>query len=191
MYFTPVCTTEMIAFAKACPYFEKIHTFLLGLSVDSNPSHLAWMHDIYCMTGIVLPFPIIADRNGSIARRYGMISNDISNTKTVRNVFVIDDKGIVRVILVYPLNVGRFVPEILRIVQALQISDCANSSTPANWMPGQPVIMPAPQTYPLLQERLNYINQNNNGMSWYLSFKQPPEICEKNISNNSDDNCKQ
>lgn len=189
--FTPVCTTEMIAFAKACPYFEKINTFLLGLSVDSNSSHLAWMHDIYCMTGIVLPFPIIADRNGSIARRYGMISNDISNTKTVRNVFVIDDKGIVRVILVYPLNVGRFVPEILRIVQALQISDCANSSTPANWMPGQPVIIPAPQTYPLLQERLNYINQNNNGMSWYLSFKQPPEICEKNISNNSDDNCKQ
>ena len=189
--FTPVCTTEMIAFAKAYPYFEKLNTCLLGLSVDSNSSHLAWMHDIYCMTGIVLPFPIIADRNGSIARRYGMISNDISNTKTVRNVFVIDDKGIVRVILVYPLNVGRFVPEILRIVQALQISDCANSSTPANWMPGQPVIIPAPQTYPLLQERLNYINQNNNGMSWYLSFKQPPEICEKNISNNSDDNCKQ
>ena len=189
--FTPVCTTEMIAFAKAYPYFEKLNTCLLGLSVDSNSSHLAWMHGIYCMTGIVLPFPIIADRNGSIARRYGMISNDISNTKTVRNVFVIDDKGIVRVILVYPLNVGRFVPEILRIVQALQISDCANSSTPANWMPGQPVIIPAPQTYPLLQERLNYINQNNNGMSWYLSFKQPPEICEKNISNNSDDNCKQ
>ena len=73
------------------------------------------------MTGIVLPFPIIADRNGSIARKYGMISTDVSNTETVRNVFIIDDKSIVRTILVYPLNIGRFVPEILRIVQALQM----------------------------------------------------------------------
>ena len=170
-YFTPVCTTEMITFAQANPFFEKLNTSLLGLSIDSNPSHLAWMHDIYCMTGIVLPFPIIADRSGEIARKYGMISNDISNTKTVRNVFIIDDKGIVRVILVYPLNIGRFVPEILRIVQALQTADCSNASTPANWMPGQPVIMPPPNTFPLLQERLNHIEQNINGMSWYLSFK--------------------
>ena len=169
--FTPVCTTEMIAFAQANPYFEKLNTSLLGLSIDSNPSHLAWMHDIYCMTGIVLPFPIIADRNGEIARKYGMISNDISNTKTVRNVFIIDDKGIVRVILVYPLNIGRFVPEILRIIQALQMADCTNASTPANWMPGQPVIMPPPNTFPLLQQRLQSIEENQNGMSWYLSFQ--------------------
>ena len=169
--FTPVCTTEMIAFAQSNSYFEKLNTALLGLSIDSNPSHLAWMHDIYRMTGIVLPFPIIADRNGEIARKYGMISNDISNTKTVRNVFIIDDKGIVRVILVYPLNIGRFVPEILRIIQSLQIADCTNTSTPANWIPGQPVIMPPPNTFPLLQERLNHIEQNNNGMSWYLSFQ--------------------
>ena len=175
--FTPVCTTEMITFAQANSYFEKLNTSLLGLSIDSNPSHLAWMHDIYCMTGIVLPFPIIADRNGEIARKYGMISNDISNTKTVRNVFIIDDKGIVRVILVYPLNIGRFVPEILRIIQALQMTDCTNASTPANWMPGQPVIMPPPNTFPLLQERLNDIEQNNNGMSWYLSFQEPKQKC--------------
>lgn len=167
----------MIAFAKANPYFERLNTCLLGLSIDSNPSHLAWMNDIYCMTGIVLPFPIIADRNGAIARKYGMISNDVSTTETVRNIFVIDDKGIVRVILVYPLNIGRFVPEILRIVQALQMSDCANASTPANWMPGQPVIMPPPKTYPLLEQRLNYINQNGNGMSWYLAFKEPKREC--------------
>ena len=102
MYFTPVCTTEMIAFANACPYFEKLNTCLLGLSIDSNASHLAWMHDIYCMTGIVLPFPIVADRNGSIARKYGMISNDISTTETVRNVFIIDDKTYIRQIIVTP-----------------------------------------------------------------------------------------
>ena len=121
--FTPVCTTEMIAFANACPYFEKLNTCLLGLSIDSNPSHLAWMRDIYCMTGIVLPFPIVADRNGSIARKYGMISNDISST--------------------------------------------------------EPVIETPPKTYPQLQERLNFIEQNNNGMSWYLSFKEPPKLCDK------------
>ena len=178
--FTPVCTTEMIAFAKACPYFEKLNTCLLGLSIDSNSSHLAWMHDIYMMTGIVLPFPIVADRNGSIARKYGMISNDVSTTETVRNVYIIDDKGIIRVILVYPLNVGRFIPEIIRTIQALQMADCNSSATPANWMPGQPVIMPYPKTYPLLQERLNYINKNNNGMSWYLAFETPKPECLNN-----------
>lgn len=175
--FTPVCTTEIIAFSKAYHYFENLNTALLGLSIDSNPSHLAWMHDIYMMTGIVIPFPIIADRSGEIARRYGMISNDVSTTETVRNVFIIDDKGIVRVILVYPLNVGRFIPEIIRIIQALQMSDCNHSSTPANWIPGQPVIMPPPRTYPLLRERLNYINQNNNGMNWYLAFEEQKTEC--------------
>ena len=111
----------MIAFANANTYFNKINTCLIGLSIDSNPSHLAWMYDIYCKTGIVIPFPIIADRSGEIARKYGMISNDISTTETVRNVFIIDDKGIVRTIFVYPLNVGRFIPEIIRTVQALQM----------------------------------------------------------------------
>ena len=144
--FTPVCTTEIIAFSKANPYFEQLNACLLGLSVDSNASHLAWVYDIYCKTGIRVPFPIIADRNGAIARKYGMISNDVSTTETVRNVFIIDDKGIVRVILVYPLNVGRFIPEILRIVEALQMADCSKGSTPANWMPGQPVISPSPRT---------------------------------------------
>ena len=182
--FTPVCTTEMIAFSKACHYFENLNTALLGLSIDSNPSHLAWMHDIYMMTGIVIPFPIIADRSGEIARRYGMISNDVSTTETVRNVFIIDDKGIVRVILIYPLNVGRFIPEIIRIIQALQMSDCNHSSTPANWIPGQPVIMPSPRTYPLLQERLNYINQNNNGMNWYLAFEDPKTECLSQVEQN-------
>lgn len=187
--FTPVCTTEMIAFAQANSYFEKLNTKLLGLSIDSNPSHLEWMRDIYNMTGIVLPFPIVADRNGAIARKYGMISNDISTTETVRNVFIIDDKGIVRVILVYPLNVGRFIPEIIRIVEALQMADCSKSSTPANWLPNQPVIMPAPRTFPLLQERLNYINQNCNGMSWYLAFQEPKQECLNEINCENDNNC--
>ncbi len=183
--FTPVCTTEMIAFSRAYTYFQQMNTELLGLSIDSNPSHLAWMYDIYCRTGIKLPFPIVADRNGQIARKYGMISNDVSTTETVRNVFIIDDKGIVRTIFIYPLNVGRFVPEIIRTVQALQMADCSKGSTAANWMPGQPVIVPTPKTFEELQERQNSIKENQNGINWYLCFKEPPTICESS----SDDNC--
>lgn len=179
--FTPVCTTEIIAFSKANTYFKERNAELLGLSVDSNASHLAWLYDIYCRTGIKVPFPIIADRNGTIARKYGMISNDVSNTETVRNVFIIDDKGIVRAILVYPMNVGRCIPEILRLLQALQIADCNKGSTPANWCPYEPMIVPMPQTFQGLEERMNEINKNRNGFNWYLSFKQPEECCNRSI----------
>lgn len=175
--FTPVCTTEMIAFTRAHTYFKELNTELLGLSVDSNSSHLAWVYDIYCKTGIKVSFPIIADRNGQIARKYGMIANEISNTETVRNVFIIDDKGIVRTILIYPLNVGRFIPEIIRTVQALQMADCSKGSTAANWMPGQPVIVPPPKTFEALQARKEEMEKNRNGITWYLSFKEPPQKC--------------
>lgn len=179
MYFTPVCTTEMIAFTKANTYFKQINTELLGLSVDSNPSHLAWVYDIYCRTGVQISFPIIADRNGEIARKYGMIASDISNSQTVRNVFIIDDKQIVRTILIYPMNVGRFIPEILRVVKALQVADCTKGSTPANWMPYNPVIVPIPKTYDSLKNRVDEIQKNRNGISWYLSFKEPENKCIK------------
>ena len=176
--FTPVCTTEIIAFAKANTYFDKLNTNLLGISVDSNASHLAWLYDIYIKTGIRVPFPIIADRNAIIARKYGMISNAISTTETVRNVFIIDPEGIVRLVLVYPMNVGRCIPEILRALQALQTADSNNASTAANWVPCQPVITQSPKTFENLLERKNEIEINNNGMSWYLSFKEP-ENCKK------------
>ena len=176
--FTPVCTTEIIAFSKAFPYFQKMNTELLGLSIDSNPSHLAWMQDIYLKTGITIPFPIIADRSGEIARKYGMIASDLSKTETVRNVFIIDDKQIVRTILVYPLKIGRFIPEIIRIVQALQMADCSKSSTPVNWMPGCPVIMSIPKTYEELRGREKYVQKYNDSFSWYLTFKEPPKECE-------------
>lgn len=177
--FTPVCTTEMIALAKAYPIFQKMNTEILGLSIDSNASHLAWMNDIFKRTGVVLPFPIVADRSGEIARLYGMISKDISNTQTVRDVIIIDSNGIVRIILTYPLNVGRNIAEIIRAVQALQMADCSNGFTPVNWIPGQPLIVPAPQTYTELVERKKSIEENGNGLSWYLSFKEPEEKCEE------------
>ena len=178
--FTPVCTTEMIAFTRAHTYFKNLNTELLGLSIDSNASHLAWIYDIYCRTGIQISFPIIADRSGEIARKYGMISNDISTTETVRNVFIIDPNGIVRTILIYPMNVGRFIPEILRIVKALQVADCSQSSTGANWIPNQPVILPPPKTFCELQNRQQEIIKNRNGINWYLSFKEIPTNCIDN-----------
>ena len=165
--YTPVCTTEIIAFAKANQYFENMNTYLLGLSVDSNASHLAWIYDIYVKTGVKIPFPIIADRNGNIARKYGMISGDISNTETVRNVYIIDDVGKVRVVLSYPMNIGRFIPEIMRTIEALQMADKEKVSIPANWVPGKQVILPAPKTYTELEEM---VKENTTG-SWYLNFK--------------------
>lgn len=171
--FTPVCTTEFIAFSRANTYFENLNTCLIGLSIDSNPSHLAWIYDIYMRTGIIVPFPVIADRSGEIARLYGMISNTINSTATVRNVYIIDDKGIVRTILVYPMNVGRCIPEILRTVEALQTADCNDAATPANWIPKEPVIKSAPTTFKELKERKEQIKREKNGLSWYLNFKEP------------------
>jgi len=138
------------------------------------------MYDIYCRTGIVLPFPIIADRSGEIARKYGMIASEISNTETVRNVYIIDENGTIRVILVYPLNVGRWIPEILRTVEALQMADCAEGLTPANWRTGEPIIMPMPKTFPQLQEQIVENEGQNNDFSWYLAFKEPPRKCLEN-----------
>lgn len=170
----------MIAFANSNTYFKERNAHLLGLSVDSNPSHLAWMYDIYLRTGIKIPFPIIADRNGTIARKYGMISNDISNTQTVRNVYIIDPEGIIRLILIYPMNIGRCIPEILRSLEALQIADKCKSSTPANWTLGNPLINPIPQTFNELEKKSEMVKNEKNGMSWYLNFKNP-EDCKENI----------
>ena len=163
--------------------FSDLNVQLIGLSIDSNPSHLAWVYDIYQRTGIRVPFPVIADRSGEIARKYGMLSTVPNTTETVRNVFIIDDKGVIRVILTYPLNVGRCIPEILRIIQALQTADCNNASTPANWVPGQPIIAPKPNTFEDLQKRQQEIEKNRNGISWYLSFKNTAEECNKKQNN--------
>ena len=183
--FTQVCTTEMIAFTRAHTYFKKLNTELLGLSVDSNSSHLAWMYDIFCKTGIKVSFPIIADRNGEIARKYGMISSDISNTETVRNVFIIDDKGIIRAIFVYPMQIGRAIPEILRTVQALQVADENSAMTPANWIPCEPIIMPPPQNFQGLQDRVEEMKTQRDGLTWYLGFKTPQKcIKPANEENN-------
>lgn len=138
--FECICSTEIIEFAKAAPCFAQRNTQLLGLSIDSIRSHFAWVYSIYRNTGITVPFPIVADRDGSIARRYGMISAEINETEALRTVLIIDDKQIVRALLSYPPTNGRNISEILRLLDALHMTDKKSAATPANWYPGQPVI---------------------------------------------------
>ena len=167
--FTPVCTTEFLAFSSCYDKFKEINAELLGLSIDSNPSHLAWAHNIYQNSKVTIPFPIISDNLGKIASLYNMkYTND---TSTVRSVYIIDPNGIIRVILTYPKEIGRNIFEILRILEALQISDKKNVLTPANWHMGDLVIVRPPLTYEELTNRIlnskDYIYYD-----WYLSFKK-------------------
>lgn len=145
--FTPVCTTEFLAFTRSYPEFQQMNTKLLGLSIDSNPSHLAWVNQIFLITGEQIPFPIVADRTGEIANLYGMVAYDLSNSETVRSVFFIDPDQKIRAILTYPMTNGRYIPEILRLLFALQTTDKYKVATPANWQPGDQVIVPVPKTY--------------------------------------------
>lgn len=173
--FTPVCTTEFVAFARASQQFNDIGAKLLGLSIDSNPSHLAWVYAIYAATGVQIPFPVVADRTGEVARLYGMIAPDVSTQEAVRNVFIIDPNQIIRAILIYPLTNGRSIPEILRLVMALQKTDKDKVVTPANWMPGQPVLVPAPKTYDeLLLRQTNPQSQNLTCQDWFWCYKELP-----------------
>lgn len=174
--FTPVCTTEFLCFAKYYPEFQKRNTDLIGLSIDSNSSHLAWVYNIFTLTGVEIPFPIIEDRDMKISNLYGMISEPMSNTSTIRSVFIIDDKQILRAILYYPLTTGRNIPEILRIIEALQTTDKDKVVTPANWFPGMPVILPYPTTYKELKKRIKSCDKNCTCMDWYLCF-----VPDKNV----------
>ncbi len=181
--FTPVCTTEFVAFAQAEREFSSKNAQLIGLSIDSNPSHLAWVYAIYMTTGITIPFPVIADRMGYVANLYGMIAPDVSSTETVRNVFFIDPNQLIRAILSYPLTNGRSIPEILRLLTALQTTDQYKVVTPANWQPGQPTMAPPPQTYGQLISR----EQNPQALDleckdWYWCYHtQLPEPPKKTL----------
>ena len=168
--FTPVCTTEFICFAKYYEEFQKRNTDLIGLSIDSNSSHLAWIYNICTLTGIEIPFPIIADSNMEISKLYGMISEEMSSTSTVRAVFIIDDKQILRTILYYPLTTGRNIPEIIRVIDALQTADEQKVVTPANWLPGMPVILPPPKTWKDLRKRIDNCGKEHSCLDWYLCF---------------------
>lgn len=182
MDFTPVCTTEFLAFQAAHEEFRKLNTDIIGLSVGSVPSHLAWFRSIHDdikfkdYKNVEITFPVIADLDLSIAKLYGMIHQNVSDTKTVRAVFIIDPKGIIRTILYYPQTTGRNISEILRILTALQTTDAFGVSTPVDWTPGLPVIEPAPQTVSDVKKRINLADKNKHVQSWYLTFRELPKI---------------
>ncbi len=152
--FTPVCTTEFVAFAESIKEFEKRDVQLIGLSVDSVPAHLAWINAINQELGVHIPFPIIADLKMEVAQLYGMIHPGDSTTAAVRSVFFIDDQGIIRAMIYYPLSLGRSVTELLRVIDGLQFTSREKLPTPANWEPGKPAVYPAPTTQAALEERL-------------------------------------
>jgi peroxiredoxin (alkyl hydroperoxide reductase subunit C) len=167
--FTPVCTTEFIAFAEIYPELQKRNTELLGLSVDSVSSHIAWVRNVEEKMGVKIPFPIIADLNKDVSKLYGMIHPAQSKTETVRCVFIIDPESTLRTILYYPLTTGRNMQEILRIVDALQTTDKHKVATPANWKPGDPVVVPPPGTTEQAEER---VKEGYDCKDWYLCFKK-------------------
>ncbi len=166
--FTPICSTEIIAFSKLNNEFNKRNCELVGLSVDSNPSHIAWIRDIEKNTGTQVPFPIISDSNKEIANMYGMMADINSSSNTVRNVYIIDPTQKIRCILIYPAENGRNITEILRMVDALQITDSESVLTPANWFPGNNTIMRSPQNYIELMDKMK--TNNPNCVDWYLCF---------------------
>jgi peroxiredoxin (alkyl hydroperoxide reductase subunit C) len=167
--FTPVCTTEFIAFSEIFDELKKRNTQLLGLSVDSASSHIAWIRNIEEKMGVKIPFPIIADLDKKVGTLYGMIHPGQSKTEAVRCVFVIDPDGIVRAMIYYPLTTGRNMGEILRLLDALQTADKHKVATPANWKPGEPVIVPPPKTQEEAEERLK---QGYDCKDWYFCKKK-------------------
>ena len=178
--FTPVCTTEFIEFARNYNEFEKRNVQLIGNSIDSVYSHIAWVRNIEENFGVQVKFPVIADLDQKVAKAFGMVHEAVSDTATVRAVFFIDPKGVIRALLYYPLSLGRNVDEILRVFEALQTADANACATPANWKPGEPVIVPAPQTQEDAAKRV----ASTNGLDvkqWYFSKKQLAEAATRGI----------
>lgn len=167
--FTPVCTTEFVAFQSIYPKLREMNTELLGLSIDSVYSHIAWVRTIEEKLGVKIEFPIIADLDKEVATKYGMLMPEESKTEAVRAVFVIDDKQTVRAIIYYPMTAGRNMDEIVRLIQALQTSDEKGVATPANWRPGDKVIVPPPATQEMAEERVK--DSGVECIDWFLCKK--------------------
>jgi len=152
--FTPVCSTELTELARREDEFRRRSVKLIGLSVDSIHSHLAWRENLRQLMDITIEYPIIADLSTDVSRKYGMIHPGEASTATIRAVFVIDPQRLVRAMVYYPLNVGRNVDEIVRLIDALQLSDREGCACPVNWKSGEKVIVPPPKTEQEVADRL-------------------------------------
>ncbi|MGB4338615.1 MAG: peroxiredoxin [Bacillota bacterium] len=180
--FTPVCTTEFMTFAKMYDEFKELNTELVGLSIDSIYSHIAWLRTIKekiefrGMKGVEVKFPVIADLSMEVAKKYGMVQPNASETSAVRAVFFIDPNGIVRALMYYPASAGRNFDEIKRLLIALQTSDEHKVATPADWRPGDKVIVPAPSTTGKADARVEKAAKEGwECKDWFLTFKSLSE----------------
>ena len=175
--FTPVCTTEFMTFASMIDEFKAINTELVGLSVDSLYAHIAWLRRIQelewkDMKHVNVTFPLIEDIRMEVANKYGMIQPNASNTQAVRAVFVVDPNGKIRTILYYPLSTGRNFDEIKRIILALQKADSDHCATPADWRPGDDVIVPTVGSCGTARERMENQSEDQYCLDWFLCFKK-------------------
>jgi peroxiredoxin (alkyl hydroperoxide reductase subunit C) len=163
--FTPVCTTEFVGFAQIHEELRELGVELMGLSIDSGYAHIAWIRNMEEKFGVKIRFPVIADLDRKVATLYGMIMPGESKTETSRCVFLIDPNGILRAMIYYPLTTGRNMQEILRVIKALQTTDEHQVATPANWQPGDPVIVPPPKTQEGAEER---VREDYDCKDWYF-----------------------
>jgi len=175
--FTPVCTTEFMTLASMEKEFRAMNVELLGLSVDSLYSHIAWIRKIEelewkGMKQGKINFPVIADLNTKVSTLYGMLQPNVSSTQAVRAVFVVDPEGIIRAIIYYPLTTGRNFDEIKRMIQGLQKSDATHCSTPANWKPGEDLIVSTPVTVEEAEAGMASENEDEYALDWFLRFRK-------------------
>lgn len=168
--FTPVCSTEFMAFARRYPEFQALNVQPIGVSIDSVFSHIAWVRSMEEIGQCKIPFPVLADLDMKVAQSYGMIHPATSDTAPIRAVFFIDPKQVIRAILYYPQSTGRSVDELLRVFEALQTTDAHGVSTPVDWQKGGTVVMPPPQTQADAEKRV--ADKSLDVKQWYLSEKK-------------------
>jgi len=179
--FTPVCTTEFMTFAAMQPEFEKLNCKLMGLSIDSTYSHIAWLRTIKekieykGMKGIEVNFPVISDLTMEVSKTFGKLQPTASSTQAVRAVFIFDPNAIVRAILYYPLSNGRNIDEIKRMLIAMQLSEQHKVATPANWQPGDEVIVPPPGSCGTAKERVEKPAADTRVLDWFMVMKKCPK----------------
>jgi len=176
--FTPVCTSEFMTFASMQDDFAALNTKLVGLSVDGLFSHIAWLRTIKekityrDMKNVEVTFPLIEDVSMAIAQKYGMIMPGEDSTKAVRAVFVVDPAGIIRTIIYYPLSLGRNFDELRRVIVALQTADALSVATPADWRPGEPVIVPPPGSCGGAKDRMEGSEEGVTCVDWFFCTKE-------------------
>jgi peroxiredoxin (alkyl hydroperoxide reductase subunit C) len=176
--FTPVCTTEFMTFSTMQEDFKALNTELIGLSIDSIYAHIAWLRTIKekieyrGMKDVEVTFPVIANLKMEVAKKFGMVQPNASTTQAVRAVFIMDPKATIRAILYYPLSNGRNMDEIKRLLIAMQKSDAENIATPANWQPGDDVIIPPPGSCGSAKERVETEEEGKYCLDWFMCLKK-------------------